>query len=497
MSKRNMPESWACAKLENLVNIISGNTPKKLPDIGDGDFLQFIKVADMNNSSDGRFIDNVALCFSRTTAQNLQLKQLPKNAIIFPKRGGAILTNKKRQLAKPAALDTNIMGIVPLEPICEYIWVWFKSINLGSLHTGSTIPQINNGDIEPIVVPLPPLGEQHRIVTKIESTFKRIEAIEKATETAEMLLTKYRESLLNKAFRGELVPQDPNDEPASKLLERIRAERDKQPDGKKRKKAELPPITEDEIPFEIPKSWEWVRLGVIIDSMDSGWSPSCDSGMAERDQWGVLKTTAIQSNWFDESANKALPQKLLPKKEKEVRAGDVLITRAGPMNRVGIACSVTRTRSKLMISDKIVRVRLPAFYEPELMSFFINWSGNRQSLERLMTGMADSQVNITQESFCNAIVPLIPHTQQKRILDILQKTYFQAQIFEKQCLEIRAITTHCRQSILKSAFVGSLVPQDPSEGTGHQLLEQILTAKANDPSTKATNSPAKKRGNSK
>ncbi len=81
---------------------------------------------------------------------------------------------------------------------------------------------------------------------------------------AEELISKYREALLQKAFRGELVPQDPNDEPASKLLERIRADRAKQNDGKKRKKDDLPPIKPEEIPFEIPKSWEWVRFGDVI-----------------------------------------------------------------------------------------------------------------------------------------------------------------------------------------------------------------------------------------
>ena len=125
------------------------------------------------------------------------------------------------------------------------------------------MPKINQEELSTIVIPLPPLSEQHRIVAKIKELLPKVEEYGKAQEALDKLNAelpeRLKKSILQEAITGKLVPQDPNDEPASVLLDKIRKEKAKLvKEGKlKKKDLEEKPISKEEIPFEIPESWEW------------------------------------------------------------------------------------------------------------------------------------------------------------------------------------------------------------------------------------------------
>jgi type I restriction enzyme, S subunit len=114
---------------------------------------------------------------------------------------------------------------------------------------------------------------------------------------------------------------------------------------------------------ELPQSWTVVEIVELLQPngngkpFQQGWSPQCENSPASEDGWGVLKTTAIQHGDFWPHENKALPTPLVPRKNIEVRPGDVLMTCAGPRNRCGVACLVENTRPRLMISGKMYRFR--------------------------------------------------------------------------------------------------------------------------------------------
>ena len=136
--------------------------------------------------------------------------------------------------------------------------------------SGSAIKNIPPFEVlKAMPVSLPPIAEQKRIVAKIEELMPKVEeygkAQEKLNKLNEELPEKLKKSILQEAIEGRLVPQDPNDEPASVLLAKIREEKKQLvKEGKlKKKDLEEKPISEDEIPFDIPESWEWVRLGEI------------------------------------------------------------------------------------------------------------------------------------------------------------------------------------------------------------------------------------------
>ena len=228
-----------------------------------------------------------------------------------------------------------------------------------------------------------------------------------------------RQTILQLAVMGKLVPQNPDDEPAFVLLAKIKAEKEKLiKEGKIKKSKKLKAMSPDEIPFDLPKTWKWIRLSEIISFMDAGWSPACEKHPTNDEMtWGVLKTTAVQELKYQQSKHKELPEELKPRPEYEVKTGDILITRAGPKNRVGICCLVKDTRPKLMISDKIIRFHL---IEKHILADFIalvlNSGFSKSYIESQKSGMAESQMNISQVKLKMTPLSFPPLAEQHRIV---------------------------------------------------------------------------------
>ena len=312
-----------------------------------------------------------------------------------------------------------------------------------------------------------------------------------------------KNSILQWAIQGKLVPQDPNDEPASALLERIRAEKARLVKEKTIKKDKNESIIyrgednsyyekflatgevkciDDEIPFEIPQGWEWCRLRNIIKGTNAGKSPNCEKRPKNNEEWGVLTTTAIQENEFLPSENKVLPQSYKINLEHSVKYGDILITRAGPINRTGIVCMVDKECDKLILSDKTVRIDYMSNYcNPAFIVFVLNCPAIHELLMRVTVGMAASQVNISQENIQNALIPFPCINEQNRIVEKITNlnTMITKYDFEQQQLEELNVylTTQIKKSILQEAIQGKLVPQIVEEGTAQELIEQIRQEK--------------------
>ncbi|MEN5198780.1 restriction endonuclease subunit S [Pseudomonas wadenswilerensis] len=330
----------------------------------------------------------------------------------------------------------------------------------GSSKQTTNLASINMTQLRACAFPVPPLAEQHRIITKtdelmalcdrletqqteaesahvqlvqamLDSLTQAIDAADFAASwqrlaehfhtlfTNEFAIDALKKILLQLAVMGKLVPQDRTDESASELLKRIEGEKQRLVDeGLMKKQKPLVESTSGQIKPALPSSWKWVPLLDITTGMDSGWSPACLGNSAPSDDvWGVLKTTAVQAMSYLQHENKELPSHLEPRPEAETKVGDILFTRAGPMNRVGISCLVESTRPKLMISDKIIR-----FHPIELgvygrfIALCLNVGETSKYLEQAKSGMAASQVNISQEKLRAAPIPLAPFLEQHRIV---------------------------------------------------------------------------------
>jgi len=219
-----LPEDWAWARLAAVALVASGQTPKGLKGIGSQGAIPFYKVGDMNRTGNETYMRESEVTVSLEEASSLRLHIRDKGTVIFPKRGGAIKTNKKRILTKPSTYDLNTMGVLLYVMPSKYFYYWISAFDLASISDGSNVPQINHTDVEPIAFPIAPLEEQHEIVNEVERHLSITDEIEQAIEQGLKQSDRLRQSILKKAFEGKLVPQDPDDEPAEKLLERIKTE---------------------------------------------------------------------------------------------------------------------------------------------------------------------------------------------------------------------------------------------------------------------------------
>lgn len=302
-----LPLGWESIRLGNTGYWATGNGfPKKEQGHEDLDIL-FCKVSDMNLGGNERFIRCTANTVTLEAAARLKLNLHPVGTVIFPKIGGAIATNKRRLICKPTAIDNNCLGISPNAAVNpDYLFLLLTSIDMAEYQAGTSVPALSQGTLELLPVGLPPQLEQHRIVAKVDELMALCDQLEQQTEasiearatlvgtllatltnsanaaeleqnwtrladhfdtlfTTEHSIDQLKQTVLQLAVMGKLVPQDPNDEPAAVLLEKIAAEKAQLIKEKKIKKQKpLPPITEEEKPFPLPDGWEWCRLGEIL-----------------------------------------------------------------------------------------------------------------------------------------------------------------------------------------------------------------------------------------
>ena len=342
----------------------------------------------------------------------------------------------------------------------DYLVISLVAQDLSQFITGMTVPKLNQARLTSIGISLPPLAEQHRIVAKVDELMAlcdRLEArqadadsahtqlvqalLDSLTQardagdfaqswqrlaehfhtlfTTESCIDALKQTLLQLAVRGKLVPQIPEEKEAINWLDSIQLEKQRLQLNRLHQNVNRATGIEIETPAtEVPESWRWVSLADITLGMDSGWSPACEPTPSPSDSvWGVLKTTAVQVLQYLEGENKELPAHLEPRPDAEVKAGDILFTRAGPTNRVGVSCLVESTRSRLMISDKIIRfhpVEVGAY--GRYIALCLNTGATAMYLELAKSGMAASQVNISQEKLKRAPIPFPPLPEQHRIV---------------------------------------------------------------------------------
>ena len=199
----NKGDEWSEDKLCSVCDLKSGTTISPSLERESGDVL-YTKVSDMTlpenlieiNTSN-RFVNS----------NEIKINQIiPKGSIIFPKRGGAIATNKKRKIVKPTIVDLNTMAIIPSKKIDkDFLFYWFSLIDLNDISNGTSIPQINNYSFDEIYISYPiSLKEQSVIVKKFEELSAETKRLETIYQQKLNDLEELKKSVLQKAFNGEL-----------------------------------------------------------------------------------------------------------------------------------------------------------------------------------------------------------------------------------------------------------------------------------------------------
>ena len=186
-----IPKEWEVVRLENQVDIVSGQSPSKF-DLT-GNTFPFFKVNQLNYC-DKYLIDSEY----KYDADNLMLS---KGCVVFPKRGASIFTNKVRVLGADGFIDTNLMALLPKPTLDnEYLYYWLIMFELSNIADTSSVPQINNKHINPIRFPLPPIEEQKQIATILSATDNKLDTLREKKSRYEKL----KKGLMQKLLTGEV-----------------------------------------------------------------------------------------------------------------------------------------------------------------------------------------------------------------------------------------------------------------------------------------------------
>ena len=264
-----IPESWEWVRLKSLVSVLGDGihgTPEY--DITGGYY--FING---NNLSNNKIVIKADTKKVNEKEYQTYKKELNDKTILVSING--TIGNVGHYHGEPVILGKsacyyNLLDIRLKSYITMLMYTDYFLKYAVENATGSTIKNVSLAVMNDFLVPFPPVAEQKRIVAKIEELLPKVaeygKAQEKLNKLNEELPERLKKSILQEAIEGRLVPQDPNDEPASVLLDKIREEKKQLvKEGKlKKKDLEEKPISEDEKPFEIPESWEWVRLNVLL-----------------------------------------------------------------------------------------------------------------------------------------------------------------------------------------------------------------------------------------
>ncbi|MFJ6911921.1 MAG: restriction endonuclease subunit S [Lactobacillus amylovorus] len=276
---------------------------------------------------------------------------------------------------------------------------------------GGSLTRAKPKIVKNYIVPLPPLSEQSRIAAKIAQLFALLRKVETSTQQYAKLQTLLKSKVLDLAMRGKLVKQDPNDEPASELLKKIKAEKAELIKEKKIKKSKpLPPITDEEKPFDIPDSWEWVRLESVCDEIGD-----IDHKMPRKTingQYLYISPKDFTKNGIDydhakrisEDDFKKLSQKFLPKK------GDLIFPRYGT---IGIIRKIN-TERPVLVSYSCCLIRSNKNMSNDFIQYELKSKITKKEIDKYVN--RSTQPNVGLKSIKSFLFPLPPLEEQKRIV---------------------------------------------------------------------------------
>ena len=328
----------------------------------------------------------------------------------------------------------------------------------GNTH-GSGMVHITRSRFDETPVAVPPLAEQERIVTAIEEAFSKLDAGEAGLRTVRQLLKRMRDSVLAAAVSGRLVPQDPTDTPAAKLLADLGVEA-AEPDG---------------VP-DLPSSWTWAELGVIAEVVGGVTKDSKRQSDASFVEVPYLRVANVQRGFLDLETITTI--RVAPEKaaQLELQPGDVLFNEGGDRDKLGRGWVWEGQIASCIHQNHVFRARLSVGDEPKLVSIWGNTFGRGwfETRGKQTTNLASLNLK-TLKAFP---VPIAPVEEQPRILAEIERQFSFIEACERSIDAGLAKSAALRRSILKAAFEGKLVPQDPSDEPASVLLDRIREERA-------------------
>ena len=413
-----IPDSWEWVRLGDIGAWAAGATPSRKHPEYYGGTIPWLKTGDLNDG----IVNETSEKITELGVKNSSVKVNEPGNVLIAMYGATIgklgIVGNQELVTNQACCGCSLFDGVHNWYLFYYLLASRKRlIDLGS---GGAQPNISKNKIEKFTFPLPPLEEQSRIAAKIAQLFALLRKVESSTQQYAKLQTLLKSKVLDLAMRGKLVKQDPSDEPASVLLEKIKAEKEQLIKEKKIKKSKpLPPITDEEKPFDIPDSWEWVRLGDYIEILRGG-SPRPIKNYLTNDpdgiNWIKIGDSVVGSKYIVAAKEKIVKAGLA--KTREVHVGDFLLSNSMSFGRPYIL----KIDGAVHDGWLIMRNYKELFYK-DYLYYLLSSTYIRRQFENIATG--STVKNLNKDRVANTLGSVPPLNEQKRITRRIKQIYEQ------------------------------------------------------------------------
>ena len=281
--------------------------------------------------------------------------------------------------------------------------------------------------VDNVELPFPPPSEQSAIASFLDRETAKIDALVEEQQRLIELLKEKRQAVISHAVTKGLDPKVPMKDSGVEWL------------------------------GEVPGHWEVCALRRVIATIKQGWSPECYAREAEEQEWGVLKAGCLNGGNFRPSENKALPPELCPEEAYEVRVGDVLMSRAsGSPELVGSTALVKATRERLMLSDKIFRLKLKEFVNTAFFVAALNSRPLRIQIENALSGGNGMANNLPQSSLLTFAMAVPTLAEQATITVFLEQETAKLDILMAEARTAITLLQERRTALISAAVTGQI-----------------------------------------
>jgi type I restriction enzyme S subunit len=334
-------------------------------------------------------------------------------------------------LAMPAATNQAILGVVPDDRRLEATFLrwWLESLepHVRQFSSSNTQDNLNAETVRNMPLYLPSMFEQRKIADFLDRETERIDALVAKKEHLIELLQEKRTALISHAVTKGLDADAPMKDSGIEWL------------------------------GEVPEAWQVTPLKHLLLSIEQGWSPQCEERQKGKDEWGVLKAGCANGGKFRDSEHKALPSSLEPDARLEVHQGDVLMSRANTRDLVGAAAFVDTTPPRLLLCDKLYRLRPRTdSLQPRYLAYYLESRLSRYQLERDATGASDSMQNISQTVVRLLALPAPPLPEQCQIVTALDAEMLRLSKLTRLTKLALARLQEYRSALITAAVTGQI-----------------------------------------